>query len=43
MFNSISDKTAKRDVKKLVETGLVEKVGYKKGAYFQAKTDVPKR
>lgn len=43
VFHRISDKTAKRDVKKLVETGLVEKVGYKKGAYFQAKMDVPKR
>lgn len=36
MFN-ISDKTAKRDIKKLVEAEMVEKVGFKKGAYFKAK------
>lgn len=36
MFN-ISDKTAKRDIKKLVEVEMIEKVGFKKGAYFKAK------
>lgn len=36
LFKNISDKTAKRDVKKLVKTGFVKKVGYKKGAYFEA-------
>lgn len=35
LFN-ISDKTAKRDMKKLVKTGFVAKIGYKKGAYFKA-------
>jgi len=34
---SISDKTAKRDIKKLVEVEMIEKVGFKKGAYFKAK------
>ena len=34
---SISDKTAKRDMKKLVKTGFVVKVGHIKGAYFEAK------
>lgn len=33
----ISKKTAKRDMKKLVETGYVNKKGVKKGAYFEAK------
>lgn len=33
----VSDKTVKRDLKKLVETGFVVKVGYKKGAHFEAK------
>ena len=37
IFKNISDKTAKRDIKKLVEIGLVKKIGYKKGAYFEAK------
>jgi len=36
MFN-ISDKTAKRDIKKLIEVQMIEKVGFKKGAYFKAK------
>ncbi|MCK4357598.1 MAG: DUF4062 domain-containing protein [Candidatus Cloacimonetes bacterium] len=36
-FFNVSDKTVKRDLKKLVETGFVVKVGYKKGAYFEAK------
>lgn len=34
---SISDKTAKRDMKDLVKTGFVIKVGHIKGAYFEAK------
>ena len=34
---SISDKTAKRDMKELVKTGFVVKVGHIKGAYFEAK------
>jgi len=36
LFN-ISDKTAKRDMKKLLKTGFVVKIGYKKGAYFKAR------
>jgi len=36
LFN-ISDKTAKRDMKDLVKTGFVVKVGHIKGAYFEAK------
>ena len=32
----ISEKTAKRDIKKLVDFGLVVKRGVKKGAYFEA-------
>ncbi len=36
-FKNISDKTAIRDMKKLIEMGFVKKVGYKKGAYFEAK------
>ena len=36
LFN-ISDKTAKRDMKDLVKTGFVIKVGHIKGAYFEAK------
>ena len=32
----ISEKTAKRDMKKLLGTGYVKKVGFKKGAYFEA-------
>ena len=36
LFN-ISDKTAKRDMKGLVKTDFVVKVGYIKGAYFEAK------
>ena len=33
----ISEKTAKRDMKKLVDFGLVVKRGVKKGAYFEAR------
>jgi ATP-dependent DNA helicase RecG len=33
----ISEKTAKRDMKKLVNFGLVVKRGVKKGAYFEAR------
>jgi len=32
----ISEKTAKRDIKKLVDLGLVVKRGVKKGAFFEA-------
>jgi len=32
----VSDKTAKRDMKKLIKTGFAVKIGYKKGAYFEA-------
>ncbi len=42
-FQGIADKTAKRDMQKLVETGLVQKVGYKKGAYFCSRENVPKK
>ncbi len=31
----MSEKTAKRDIKKLVKIGYVRKVGVKKGAYFE--------
>jgi ATP-dependent DNA helicase RecG len=33
----ISEKTAKRDIKILVEKGMIKKIGFKKGAYFEAK------
>lgn len=33
----VSDKTGKRDMKKLINLGLVLKRGFKKGAYFEAK------
>ena len=39
----IAEKTAIRDLKKLVDTGYVKKVGYKKGAYFCSNLDVPKK
>lgn len=42
-FDGIAKKTAIRDLKKLVEMGFVKKVGYKKGAYFCAKENVPKK
>ncbi|MFH1439431.1 MAG: ATP-binding protein [Candidatus Woesearchaeota archaeon] len=32
----VSSKTAKRDIKELVETGYIKKVGVKKGAFFEA-------
>ncbi|OGF45989.1 MAG: hypothetical protein A2452_02565 [Candidatus Firestonebacteria bacterium RIFOXYC2_FULL_39_67] len=34
---SVSVKTAKRDIKYLVKSGMVVKIGYKKGAFFKAK------
>jgi len=34
-FN-VSEKTAKRDLKKLMELKLIRKKGVKKGAYFEA-------
>jgi len=37
LFPGISDKTVKRDIKKLIEKGMIKKIGYKKGAYFEAK------
>lgn len=43
IFQGIVKKTAIRDMKKLVETGFVKKVGYKKGAYFCAEENVPKK
>lgn len=43
VFKNIVKKTAIRDLKKLVETGFVKKVGYKKGAYFCAAENVPKK
>lgn len=33
----ISDKTTKRDIKKLVDQDLIIKIGVKKGAYFEVK------
>ena len=33
----VHEKTARRDFKKLIEIGLVEKIGRTKGAYFKAK------
>ena len=39
----VSSKTAIRDMKRLVDSGLVKKVGYKKGAYFCANENVPKK
>ncbi|MBL7148197.1 MAG: hypothetical protein ISS82_05205 [Nanoarchaeota archaeon] len=32
----INEKTSKRDMKKLVILGYAKKVGFKKGAYFEA-------
>lgn len=43
LFKEISEKTAKRDIKKLVSNGLIRKVGFKKGAYFEAIEYVPKK
>jgi len=43
LFGNIVKKTAIRDLKRLVETGLAKKVGYKKGAYFCATENVPKK
>ncbi|MCB4792794.1 MAG: DUF4062 domain-containing protein [Elusimicrobia bacterium] len=43
LFKNISDKTAKRDIKGLLDTGYIKKIGYKKGAYFQSNLDVPKK
>jgi ATP-dependent DNA helicase RecG len=40
-FN-VSDKTAIRDFKGLINTGFVTKVGVKKGAYYEAVENVPK-
>ena len=42
LFKDIVKKTAIRDLKRLVEIGLVKKIGYKKGAYFCASENVPK-
>ena len=33
----VNEKTARRDLKKLIDTGLVEKIGSTKGAFFKAK------
>ncbi len=33
----VNDRTARRDLKKLIEFGFIEKLGKTKGAYFQAK------
>ena len=33
----VSEKTAIRDIKDLVKSGMVVKIGYKKGAFFKAK------
>ena len=33
----VNEKTARRDLKKLIGTGLVEKIGSTKGAFFKAK------
>lgn len=43
VFKEISSKTAIRDLKQLIDSGFVQKVGYKKGAYFCATEDVPKK
>lgn len=33
----VNEKTARRDFKKLIETGFIEKIGASKGAFFKAK------
>lgn len=43
LFKDIVKKTAIRDLKQLIESGLVKKVGYKKGAYFCSTENVPKK
>ncbi|MFH0947484.1 MAG: ATP-binding protein [Elusimicrobiota bacterium] len=43
IFGGIARKTAIRDLKKLIKTGFVKKVGYKKGAYFCSGENVPKK
>jgi ATP-dependent DNA helicase RecG len=43
IFKGIAEKTAIRDMKKLVDTSYVKKIGYKKGAYFCSNLDVPKK
>ncbi len=42
-FKDIVKKTAIRDLKQLIESGLIKKVGYKKGAYFCAIENVSKK
>ena len=33
----VNEKTARRDFKKLIEAGFIEKIGATKGAFFKAK------
>jgi len=33
----INERTARRDLKELIATGFINKIGSTKGAYFQAK------
>lgn len=41
-FN-VSEKTARRDLKKLTSIGFIEKIGSTKKAYFRAKDRLPKK